>query len=102
MAELADLVIVLWVLAGELVAREADDLETLVGVLLVEFLELGKLRRVSALGGGVDDEDNLALELVEGVLLLAGLLGLEIVEGDHFDDCGRMDAAVKEWGGWEG
>ena len=86
LTEFSDLVIVLWVLAGKLVAREADDLKSLIGVLLVELLQLGKLRSVTALGGGVDNEDDLALKLVEGVVLLAGLLGFEIVERDHFDD----------------
>lgn len=100
LAKLSDLVIVLRILAGKLVARESDDLQALVGVLLVELLELGKLRSVATLGSGVDNEDDLALELVEGVLLLAGLLGLEIVEGDHFEDsCGMKKLALLEKNG---
>ncbi len=84
LAELADGIIVSRILTGKLVARETDDLQTLIGVLLVQLLELGKLRSVTALGSGVDDEDDLALELVESVLVIGGLLGLEIVEETIF------------------
>lgn len=103
LAELANGIIVSRILTGKLVARETDDLQTLIGVLLVQLLELGKLRSVTALGSGVDDEDDLALELVESVLLIGGLLGLEIVEGDHL--CafriGNVDAWLDGCGGEE-
>lgn len=39
--------------------------------LVVERLETGVLRGEATLGGGVDDEDNLALVLVEGDILAA-------------------------------
>ena len=58
-------------------------MQTLITILLVQLFQLSKLRRVTKLGSGVDDENNLALELVKGVFLLRGLLGLEIVKCDH-------------------
>lgn len=66
-----DLVIGPGVLAAELVAREADDLEC-VAVLalevLVQLFKAGELRGEAAFGGGVDDEDDFAVELREGVI----------------------------------
>ena len=43
-------------LPAELVARKAEDHEALVGVLLVQLLEAGVLRREPALGSDVDQE----------------------------------------------
>ena len=71
LAELLDLIVAAGVLAAELVAGEADDLEV-VGVLrlevLVQLLQPRELRREAALGGCVDDEDDLAVQLREGEL----------------------------------
>ena len=47
-------------LAAELVAREPEHLEALLGVALVHRLEGGVLRRQPALRGDVDDEEGLA------------------------------------------
>lgn len=69
LAELLDLVVGAGVLAAELVAGEAEDGEVVRVLLLdglVQALEALELRREAALGGGVDDEDDLALEGVEG------------------------------------
>lgn len=58
-----------------MVAGEAQDLKVVAvggAEVLVELLEAGVLGREAALGGGVDNEDDLALELAE-VELVAGL-----------------------------
>lgn len=69
LAELLDLVIAAGVLAPELVAREAED-DELIGVLFgdvfVELLETGKLGGEAALGGRVDDKNDLALVIRKG------------------------------------
>ena len=71
LAKLLDLIVAARVLAAELVAGEADDLEV-VGVLrlqvLVELLQPGELRGEAAFGGGVDDEDDFVGQLREGVV----------------------------------
>jgi hypothetical protein len=65
-----DLVVRTRVLVAELVAGEPQNGEG-IGVFgldgLVELLETLELRGEAAFGGGVDDENDLALELVEGV-----------------------------------
>ena len=55
---------------------------------LVESLEVVELRGEAALAGGVDDEDDLALQAgeIEGLALV--IFGLEVVEGG----CGRHGA----------
>jgi hypothetical protein len=64
LAEGLDLVVGARVLAAELVAGEAEELDV-VGVfllqLLVDFLQALELRREAAFGGRVDDEDDLVL-----------------------------------------
>ena len=55
---------------------------------LVESLEIVKLRSEAALAGGVDDEDDLALQAGEIEDLALVILGLEVVEGG----CGRHGA----------
>lgn len=78
LAEALDLIVGARVLAAELVAGEAED-DKVVAVLLadalVEGLESGELRGEAALGGRVDDEDDLALVVGEGNLgaLLCGV-----------------------------
>jgi hypothetical protein len=62
----AGLLVVLRVLRAELVARETNDDETLVLVLLVELLKSVELRGEAALGGRVEDEEDLALEVLRG------------------------------------
>lgn len=68
-------------LLQELVAREGEDFEALRSVAVVDLLELGVVPSgLASLGGDVDDEDHLALELVEGHLLVVDVLCLEVVE----------------------
>jgi hypothetical protein len=78
LAKLLDLIVAAGVLAAELVAREADDFEV-VGVLglqiLVELLKPCELGCEAALGGGVDDEDDFAVQLRQGVLGAALWMG---------------------------
>jgi len=64
---------------------------------LVESLKIIKLRSEAALAGGVDDEDDLALQAgeVEGLALV--IFGLEVVEGG----CGRHGACCLCGGGEE-
>lgn len=65
-AEVLDLLVGAGLLAAELVAGEADDYE-IVGVLLldvlVDGLEVLVLVGEAALGSGVDDQDDFALEI---------------------------------------
>ena len=75
LAELGDLVIAAWLLASELVAWEAEDLKLsriLLVELFVEGLEAAVLWGEAAFGGGVDDEEDLAL--VVGKWLWGALL----------------------------
>ena len=69
LAKLLDLVIAAGILAAELVAREAED-DELVGVLfgdaLVDLLETLKLGGEAALGGRIDDKNDLALVIRKG------------------------------------
>ena len=80
-------------LATELVARHADHAEATVGVLLVQRLEAGVLRREAALAGDVDDEQRLA-----GVVGERRRLALERLERDLVQGHGRSilsnDAAM--------
>lgn len=64
-------------LASELVARESEDDQTLVFVLLVELLKTSILLREAALGGNIDDEDDLAFKLAHGNLGMLLVFGLE-------------------------
>lgn len=74
LAEALDVVVGAGFLAGKLVAWEAED-DKVVGVLLgdalVDLLKAGVLASQAALGGGVDDEDDLALVVGEGDFLPA-------------------------------
>lgn len=83
LAELLDLIVAAGVLAAELVAGKADDLEV-VGVLrlqvLVEFLKPGELRGEAAFGGGVDDEDDFAVQVRQRVLGAALWIGVLVGE----------------------
>ena len=58
------------------------------GRTLVESLKIIELRSEAALGGGVDDEDDLALQVGEGEGRSLVIFGLEVVEGG----CGRHGA----------
>src|SRR5262249_27004622 len=71
-------------LSAEIVAREAEDGQTPGRVLLVERLELLVLRRVAALAGDVDDEDDLALVARQVDLLAVDARHLEVQDRRHF------------------
>ena len=54
-AELFNLLVATRLLVGELVTRETEDDETLIFVLLIEFLQTVVLRCESTLAGGIDN-----------------------------------------------
>ena len=64
----------------ELVAREAEDHETLILVFFVVGFERGVLRGVAALGSDVDYEHHLALVGFQG-----GVLAVDILDGHVVD-----------------
>jgi hypothetical protein len=64
---------------------------------LVESLEIIELRSEAALAGGVDDKDDLALQVGEREGRSLVIFGLEVVEGG----CGRHGACCC-YGGEEG
>lgn len=74
-AEVLDLLVGAGLLAAELVAGEADDCEV-VGVLLLDLLvdglEVLVLVGEAALGGGVDDQDDLALVIGQRDFVVGG------------------------------
>lgn len=65
---------------------------------LVESLKIIELRSEAALGGGVDDEDDLALQVGEREGRSLVIFGLEVVKGG----CGRHGACRCCGGGEEG
>ena len=75
-----DLLVIAGGLVGELVAGEVEDLEALVAALGIELLEVVVLRGEAATGRGVDDEQDLALVVVQADLLAAGLLDCVTVD----------------------
>src|SRR5690606_35337847 len=72
-AELPDLLERPGLLPHELVAREAHDAESAVAVGALQLLELFVLRREPALGGHVDNENDVGAEVVEGLLCSAAI-----------------------------
>ena len=82
-AEVFDVLVGAWFLAGEVVGGKAEDFEAAVLVGVVELFEAFVLRGEAAFAGGVDDEEDLALVLLEG----GGFSGeggeREIVETGH-------------------
>lgn len=64
LAEALDLVVSAFLLTSELVAREAEDHQALLLVLLVQFLKAFVLRSEAARRGGIHDENDLAAELL--------------------------------------
>ena len=82
-AEFRNLVVGTGFLAGELVAREADNHQTLVLILLVERLQAVVLRGEAAFGSGIDNHQDFAFELGEIHFGAPVALGLEIVNLCH-------------------
>lgn len=74
LAEVLDLVVGAGLLRAELIARESEDGEVVAvacAQVLVQLLEALVLRRQAALRRRIDDKDDLALVLVERILLAA-------------------------------
>jgi len=92
-AEVLDLVVAARVLAAELVAGEAEELDV-VGVLalqlFVELLKTLELRGEAAFAGGVDDQHDLALQVLQRVRLTLLVVGLEVVEGGSGRHVGKL------------
>jgi len=86
-AEGADLGLAALFLSAELVAREAEHHQALVGVAALQLFEALVLRREAAGAGGIDDQERLAAIAVQvdGLAVEGG--GIEIV-GIH--DGSRM------------
>jgi len=70
-------------LVRELVAGEADHHQTLVLVLLVQGLEAVVLGSETALGSGVDNQEDLAFKLLEVHLDALVVQGFEVVDLCH-------------------
>ena len=82
-AELGYLGIGTGLLMSELVAREADDHQALVLILLIQSLQAIILRSESAFGSGINYHENLALVLSEIHLYPFVVKGLEIINLCH-------------------
>lgn len=75
-------------LSSKLVAGEADDDKAAVLVLGIELLKTGVLGGEAALGGDVDDEDDLVLKSLHADLLMLLVLRLEVEKvGDGHVGC---------------
>ena len=83
LAEALDLGLVPGLLVAELVAREAEHGEALVGVLVLQLLQALVLRREAALRGGVDDEHHLPVVRREVDLGAVDAGGREVGEVRH-------------------
>jgi hypothetical protein len=93
LAELLDLLLAAWLLAAELVAREAEHLEALAVQLAVELLEALVLRREAALACRVDDQEHLALVARELDRLAVDVVDGDVVEARH-GRCRGTKAAI--------
>lgn len=67
-------------LAAELVAGEVEYIEAQIGVLFIQALKVGILRRESALAGCVHHQNDLSAILVEGHVLIVVRYGCEVVQ----------------------
>lgn len=84
LAELRNLLIVARLLAAKLIARKAQYLEPFFVVFFAQGLKPLVLRSEAAFAGGIDDEQSLARELLEGAFLATPVLRREIVNGFIF------------------
>ena len=80
-AEFMNLIIASRCLCAELVARDIQDLESLIMIILVQLFDRRILRGKAAAGRGVYDKDNLAFVFTEVELL--ALSGGNCVIVDH-------------------
>ena len=78
-AELLDLLIRARFLGAELVAGETGDDQTFILILLVSGFEALVLGSITALGGDVDHEDDLAFIIFQGGILAIDVLQRDIV-----------------------
>src|ERR1039457_515255 len=92
-AELDDLLGTPGLLAGELVAREAEHAEALVPVGLLELFEAFVLRGQAALGGHVDQQQRLALVRREGGRRAVEGRNRDVIEGHRLQANGSPRAA---------
>jgi len=72
-------------LVAELVAGEVEDHKAAVFIELVDALEVGVLRGVAALGGGVDHKEHLAAILGKG-----DAVAVSVEDGELVDVVGRL------------
>ena len=82
-AELRNLPVRTWFLTGELVAREAENDQSLLFVLLIEGLQAVVLRGETALGCGIDNHQDFAFKLCEVHFFALVGEGLEFVNFCH-------------------
>ena len=75
-AEFLDVIVGAGLLAAEVVAGEGEDGETVLFEGFVEGLEFGVLLGVTAFGGDVDDEHDLAFVRLQG-----GVFALDVLQG---------------------
>ncbi|MCY1542564.1 hypothetical protein D9M68_783190 [compost metagenome] len=115
LAEGGDLLVAAGVLLAELVAREAQHHQATRAVGLVQLLQATELRREAAGAGGVDDQQWLALELLQRNQLTvdrpgfkvvnAGHVGAPLYEGPHYGRSRRpapQRGNRSRWGGVRG
>ena len=76
--ELEDLSVGTWLLFGELITREAQDLEPV--ELVMERTQTCVLRGKASSARDIDDEEHLAAELVEVDLLAGDARHLEVID----------------------
>ena len=79
-AELLDLLVGSGFLAAEIVGGKAEDVETTMFIGAVELFKAFVLGRKTTLGGGVDDEQDVALEGFQGGGLAGDGLEWNVVE----------------------
>ena len=82
-AKLLDLLVGTGFLMPELVARETDDDQSAVLVLLIEGFQSVVLRREAALRGCVDNEEHLAFVVGKAHFLALVREGVELIDGVH-------------------
>ena len=82
-AELLDLLIAARLLVSELIAREAEDDESLVFVFLIQCLQTIVLRRETAFRSGINDEEHLTFVVCEIYFFASVIEDFEIINGCH-------------------
>ena len=83
LTEFLNLAVTAGILLLELVTGEANDDETLITILLIEFFKAGKLRRKATLAGRIDDEEHFPAKLFKIQFLALAREGFEVVDCCH-------------------